>query len=169
MMDFDLASLLIGIVPTALLFGLVIWFDARVARDNYAYRVAYERCQQAHLAIAHKIEILKATVEFKDADIGFYTGLHEMIYPIDTDAFKIEALEPEDINGDPERHSYIGIYCKTHDLLLLSEERYNPEEIFAESYFSYYICNKNYLDRKHIFWGSDFNVKKHLMAIKREY
>jgi len=169
MMDFDLASLLIGIVPTALLFGFVIWFDARVAKLNYANRVAYERCQQAHLVIEHKIEILKATVEFKDADIGFYTGLHEMIYPIDTDDFKIEALEPEDIKGNPERSIYIGIYCKAHDLLLLSEKHFNPEEIFADSYYSYYICNKNYLDRKRISWGRDFNVKKHLMATKREY
>jgi len=168
-MEFDLASLLIGIVPTALFCGLWIWFDARVAKDNYAYRVAYERCQQAHLAIKHKIEMLKATNEFKDADIGFFTGLTEMLYPIDTDDFKIEALEPEDINGNPERSIYIGIYCKTHDLLLLSEKHYNPEEIFADGYYSYYICNKNYLDRKLILWGRDFNVKKHLMAIKREY
>jgi len=168
-MQFDLASLFIGIVPTALFFGLWVWFDARVANYNYANRVAYEKCQQAHLAIKHKIEMLKATAEFKDTDIGFFTGLTEMLYPIDTDDFKIEKLDPKDINGDRERTHYLGIYCKTHDLFLLSEERFNPEEIFSDNYFSYYFCNEKYLNRKYICWGPGFNVKKHLMTIKHDY
>ena len=169
MMDFDLASLLIGIVPTALFFGFVIWSDARVAKLNYANRVAYERCQQAHLAIEHKREMLKSTVEFKDSDIGFYTGLTEMLYPIDTDDFKIEELKPEDIDGHREGTTYIGIYCKVHDLFLLSQESYNFDVSFTDSHFSYYFCSENYLNGKHIGWGPEFDVKKHLMTIKREY
>jgi len=166
-MEFDLASLFIGIVPTALIFGFFNWYLVRDEKQNYANRVAYERCQQARLVIEHKIEMLKATVKFEDT--VFFTGLTEMIYPIETDGLKIVQLDPKDIDGDRERATYVGIYCKVHDLFLLSEETYNPEEIFADSYYSYYFCNENYLDRKAILWRREFKMNQILMTIKREY
>ena len=161
-MEFDLTSVIIGIVIS----GFIAWFFFWSEKCSLANRIAYSCCEKARLLVNCKRELVIKSENIDPFELEDPIEIDNKVFPIEDDEFKIVLLPSERVQTDVHISEYIGVYSKQYDLWLMIEDTVAFLDEGSKDSYRYYFCRPDFKDKQFVKTPFSFNVSKYLIRVK---